>query len=70
MQCIKKTLGGGCSCKLSIGALTSCYPLEYARFAEKLAAYSVHLDVNFISKNFVEEAHRRGLKVYVYTVDE
>lgn len=56
--------------EFAIGALTACYPLEYAKFAEQLNAYSVHLNVDFISKHFVEDAHRRGLKVFVYTVDE
>ena len=56
--------------EFAIGALTACYPLDYAKFAEKLNAYSVHLDVNFISKHFVSDAHQRGLKVFVYTVDE
>lgn len=56
--------------EFAIGALTGCYPLEYAKFAEQLNAYSVHLDVNFISEHFVSDAHRRGLKVFVYTVDE
>ena len=54
----------------AIGALTACYPLDYAKFAEQLNAYSVHLDVNFISEHFVSDAHQRGLKVFVYTVDE
>lgn len=54
----------------AIGALTSCYPLDYAKFAEQLNAYSVHLDVDFISHDFVDDAHCRGLKVFVYTVDE
>jgi glycerophosphoryl diester phosphodiesterase len=56
--------------EFAIGALTSCYPLDYAKFAETLNAYSVHLDINFISKHFVNDAHQRGLKVFVYTVDE
>lgn len=56
--------------EFAIGALTACYPLDYASFAEKLSAYSVHLDVDFISEHFVEDAHNRGLKVFVYTVDE
>ena len=50
--------------------MTACYPLDYAKFAEQLNAYSVHLDVDFISVNFVKDAHQRGLKVFVYTVDE
>jgi len=56
--------------EFALGALTACYPLDYAKFAEQLNAYSVHLDVDFISEHFVEDAHRRGLKVFVYTVDE
>jgi glycerophosphoryl diester phosphodiesterase len=56
--------------EFSIGALTACYPLEYAKFAQQLNAYSVHLDVDFISEHFVADAHKRGLKVFVYTVDE
>jgi len=56
--------------EFAIGALTACYPLEYAKFAEQLNAFSIHLNVDFISKPFVEDAHARGLKVFVYTVDE
>jgi glycerophosphoryl diester phosphodiesterase len=56
--------------EFAIGALTACYPLDYAKFAEQLNAYSVHLDVDFISEHFVADAHKRGLKVFVYTVDE
>ncbi len=56
--------------EFALGALTACYPLEYAKFAEQLNAYSVHLDVDFISEHFVADAHKRGLKVFVYTVDE
>ncbi len=53
-----------------LGALIACYPLEYAKFAEQLNAYSIHINVNFISQHFVADAHKRGLKVFVYTVDE
>jgi glycerophosphoryl diester phosphodiesterase len=53
-----------------IGAITSSYPLEYAKFAQELDANSVHLDIEYISQNFVDDAHKRGLKVYVFTVDE
>jgi len=53
----------------SIGALTGSLPLTYAEFAQKLNAYSVHIDVDVINQTFVDDAHARGLKVYVYTVD-
>lgn len=56
--------------EFTIGALTAGFPLDYARFATQLNAYSVHLDVDFINQAFVEDAHKRGLKVFVYTVDE
>jgi glycerophosphoryl diester phosphodiesterase len=56
--------------EFAIGALTASYPLEYAKFAQQLSAYSVHVDIDFISQAFVDDAHARGLKVFVYTVDE
>lgn len=56
--------------EFAIGALTACCPLDYANFAQQLNAYSVHVDIDFINKKFVDDAHNRGLKVLVYTVDE
>ena len=52
------------------GALTGSRPINYAAFAQLLDAYSVHIDVDFIDRTFIEDAHQRGLKVYVYTVDQ
>lgn len=56
--------------KWRIGALTGSRPLGYAEFAENLGAYSVHIDVEIIDQAFVDDAHKRGLKVFVYTVDK
>ena len=53
-----------------IGALTACKPIDYAAFAQQLEAFSVNIDVTFIDEHFVRDAKRRGLKVFVYTVDE
>ncbi|WP_024612689.1 glycerophosphodiester phosphodiesterase family protein [Pseudoalteromonas sp. TB64] len=55
---------------LKIGALTSSMPINYAKFAEDLNAYSVHVDKNFVNKAFVDDAKKRGLKIYAYTVDK
>ena len=55
---------------LKLGALTASLPLDYAAFAQKLRAYSVNCDVSFINQAFVADARARGLKVYVYTVDQ
>lgn len=52
-----------------IGALTASCPIEYAAFAQKLNAYSIHLDIDCLNQNFIDDAHARGLLVYVYTVD-
>ena len=55
---------------LKLGALTASLPIDYAAFAHQLQAYSVHCDVSFINQAFVDDAKARGLKVYVYTVDQ
>lgn len=52
-----------------IGALTANIPLDYATFAEQLNAKTIHCDVGFINAEFVQDAHKRGLKVLVYTVN-
>ncbi|EKE84535.1 glycerophosphodiester phosphodiesterase [Idiomarina xiamenensis] len=53
-----------------IGALTTCCPLDYCVFAERLNAWSVHIDVDFVTPELVADGHQRGLQVYVFTVDE
>ncbi|WP_405599178.1 MULTISPECIES: glycerophosphodiester phosphodiesterase [unclassified Pseudoalteromonas] len=55
---------------LKIGALTSSIPINYAKFAEDLNAYSVHVDKSFVNKAFTDDAKKRGLKIYAYTVDK
>ncbi|MCH8502552.1 MAG: glycerophosphodiester phosphodiesterase [Aliidiomarina sp.] len=56
--------------EIRYGALNAGCLLDYAHFAADLNAYSVHIDVDFITEAFVKDAHQRGLVVYVYTVDE
>lgn len=53
-----------------IGALTTSCPLNYAAFASELDAWSVHIDVDFVTPEFVADAHARDLQVFVFTVDE
>lgn len=55
--------------RLKTGALVVGIPIGYARFAQELGAYSVHCDVDFITESFVQDAHRRGLNVFVFTVN-
>jgi glycerophosphoryl diester phosphodiesterase len=56
--------------KVLIGALLVGLPVDNALFAERLDCYSVHVSVDYIDKSFVEDAHRRGLKVFVFMVNE
>ncbi len=45
-------------------------PIDYAEFAKKAAADFVSLNMEFVNKEFVDDAHNRGLKVYVWTVND
>ncbi len=56
--------------EIRTGALIVRIPLFYARLAEKLGAWSVHVSSEFINRRFVDDAHQHGLKVYVYTVND
>lgn len=55
--------------EIRLGALTASLPVDNARFAESLGAFSVHPSLEFIDQEFVSDAHARGLKVYAYTVN-
>ncbi|GJC03393.1 glycerophosphodiester phosphodiesterase [Aeromonas hydrophila] len=55
---------------IRLGALTSTIPLTLAKFATELGAWSLNCDVDFVDQALVQDAHDRGLKVLVYTVDE
>jgi len=55
--------------EIKLGALTRGIPVDDSKFADDLGAYSVHPAQEFVDKRFVDDAHKRGLKVYVYAVD-
>ena len=52
-----------------VAPLVEGVPLDLAACGEQLGAYSIHLDINFITQEMVSDAKHRGLKVYVFTVD-
>lgn len=56
--------------EIRIGALITGIPIGYCDYAEKVNAYSVNLNLEFINQKFVDDAHGRGLKVFVYTVND
>jgi len=54
---------------IRIGVLMVGLPVDDAAFAAELGAYSVHLSLEFIDRRFVADAHLRGLRVFVFTVN-
>ena len=52
------------------GALICHIPLDYAQCCDALGAYSFHPNVDFITPELVDDAHKRNAKVWVYTVNE
>jgi len=55
--------------RIRLGVLNVGLPVDNAVFAAALGAYSVHLSMKSIDRRFVEDAHSRGLKVFVFTVN-
>lgn len=56
--------------QIPIGALLEGIPLTYAECAVQLNAQSINLSIDFVNQEFVNDAHDKGLKVYVYTVND
>lgn len=56
--------------QVSIGALTASYTLDATHCARQLNAKSINIALDIVNADFVDEAKKAGLDVYVYTVDE
>ncbi|MGF1757483.1 glycerophosphodiester phosphodiesterase [Photobacterium sagamiensis] len=56
--------------ELKLGALTASRPTDECAFAEELDAYAVKLKIDTVCPELVNDAHQRGLKCYVYTVNQ
>lgn len=54
---------------VDLGMLISCIPVDYAKMASDLGVQSINLSLEFINKDFVDDAHSRGLDVFVWTVN-
>jgi glycerophosphoryl diester phosphodiesterase len=54
---------------IRVGALTEKAPPGLAAFTEQLGAWSLHPDKRCVTLELVSDAHRRGLKVFVFTVN-
>lgn len=54
---------------IRVGALIEKAPSELAAFAERLGAWSLHPGKRCVTPELVADAHRRGLKVFVFTIN-
>jgi glycerophosphoryl diester phosphodiesterase len=55
--------------EIPIGVLLCGVPLDWAGCAVELGASTLNLSDEFVDPRLVADAHARGLKVYVYTVN-
>jgi glycerophosphoryl diester phosphodiesterase len=55
---------------LRVGVIVGGIYRRYAQFARRHPVYSVHPRMDLVNAGFMERAHRRGLKVFVYTVND
>ncbi len=56
--------------RIRLGVLIAGPPGDAAAVAAALGAYSVHLSLAVVDRTFIEDAHFRGLRVFVFTVNE
>ena len=56
--------------EINIGAVIAGIPIGYAECAQKVKPYSLHASKEFVNKALVDDAHKRGMKMFVYTVNE
>ncbi len=55
--------------KIKIGYLINL-PLFYINPAKKINAYSINPSLKYVNKKLVDNAHKNGFKVFVWTVNE
>jgi len=56
--------------KIRIGALISRTPKHLSEFLKNLEPWSLHVSKRCVTRKIVIEAHQRGLKVFVFTVNQ
>jgi len=55
--------------RVNIGALTATYALDPTYCARAIKATSINISIDVINADFINDAKRNGLDIYVYTVD-
>ncbi len=54
---------------IKIGIIIGGRQRQYKKFTRRFATYSVHAHIDLVNAEFITDAHQRGLKVFVYTVN-
>lgn len=54
---------------VAIAPIISSIPLGYAAFVDYLSAQYVVADYGCVNAEFIEDAHQRGIKVFLYTLN-
>ncbi|CAM2976633.1 glycerophosphodiester phosphodiesterase [Vibrio rarus] len=55
---------------IKLAALTASKPIGLCLFAQQLNAYSVNIDLHVVDSEMINDAKQRGLKIFVYTVNQ
>ncbi len=55
--------------KVTTAALIASCPIGYAEFCQQIKVKLLNLSIECINREIIHDAHRRGLQVWVYTVD-
>ena len=55
---------------IKIGLISSDIPSNWAELTESLEAYSINLGKEAVNQEFVNDAHKKGLKVFIWTADD
>jgi glycerophosphoryl diester phosphodiesterase len=55
---------------IPVGVLFVGIPLGYAAYAQGIKAYSMNLSTEFANQEIVDDAHRRGIQVFCWTLQE
>jgi glycerophosphoryl diester phosphodiesterase len=55
---------------IKTGALSEGILLGYSEYAERLGSSSANLSAEFVTPELIDDAHRRHLEVFVYTIND
>ncbi|HEV2601806.1 MAG TPA: glycerophosphodiester phosphodiesterase [Candidatus Babeliales bacterium] len=56
--------------EVSMGAIINGLPIGLAEFGERVGASCIVVDINCMNQALVDDAHARGMKIMVYTVND